>query len=211
MGLDVYLYHNPELAKAKKALKKRGDNDEFDFDEGATKIEEDSKTDPQHMFKVGYFRSSYNNGGFNQVLHRKGIPDLYDIFDPGDEYYVFPKWQTALKNVNEAIETLERVKNEPNGDLDVVEIQFNPFIPVNELPTDSAQVLTKVKENLKQDHGGFGSYSNRLGFFFPSGIEVVACRVSAVCLARSLVPMWSIAPKRKRARIAMTTTSRRLF
>lgn len=61
---------------------------------------------PDHMFKIGYLRSSYNASGINGVLRVMGIPDLYYIFRDGmdDEEYVFqPTWEACLDRAKEVL------------------------------------------------------------------------------------------------------------
>lgn len=66
---------------------------------------------PDHYFKIGYFRSSYNDNGIERILRNMGVPTLHDIFSVTDEdYYIQPNWETALDNVNSAI---EKLKGEP--------------------------------------------------------------------------------------------------
>lgn len=63
-------------------------------------VEEDSKKYPEHMFKVGYFRSSYNGAGINRILSNMGLPTLDDIFEVDGQYHVKPNWKKALENVD---------------------------------------------------------------------------------------------------------------
>ena len=51
MGLDIHRYHAIQLPE---------------------------HGDPIH--NMGYLRSSYNDGGFNNVCHNMNLPDLYNIF-----------------------------------------------------------------------------------------------------------------------------------
>jgi hypothetical protein len=80
-------------------------------DKNKVKIECDSAIDKDHYFKVGYFRSSYNGGGINNILRNLSVPDLNDIFDAGDEYCFQPKWKLALNKCNESIRLLENAGN----------------------------------------------------------------------------------------------------
>lgn len=51
---------------------------------------------PEGLFQVGYFRSSYNPNGINNVLRSLDLPTLYDIFDVDDnEYYRAVDWKSA--------------------------------------------------------------------------------------------------------------------
>lgn len=63
------------------------------------KIELPSAKYPDHYFKIGYLRSSYNEGGLNGVLRTLGLPDLYGVFSVTEEhdYHVSPDWHDALE------------------------------------------------------------------------------------------------------------------
>jgi hypothetical protein len=81
-------------------------------------IEEASEKYPEHMFKIGYFRSSYNSGGTNSVLERLGVPNLYDIFvqQTDDEYHRRIDWEDAKKTVKRAIAMLRKINDSPLGE-----------------------------------------------------------------------------------------------
>src|SRR5690348_14525919 len=102
MGLDVYLkkYKEPVAAVLERVKQYEDSPLHESEDEGAEGqlatlatelklgeygdpeseyIENNSAQFPEHMFKIGYFRSSYNSGGINSVLRGYGIPDLYGI------------------------------------------------------------------------------------------------------------------------------------
>lgn len=64
---------------------------------------EPSSTSQAHLFKLGYFRSSYNEGGIERVMRNLSLPTLADIFGYADEYEFKPDWDRALLKVGEAI------------------------------------------------------------------------------------------------------------
>ncbi len=53
----------------------------------------------EKLFKIGYFRSSYNDGGINSVVSNAiGGEGLHDIFRHLEDDYVFsPEWDTSLE------------------------------------------------------------------------------------------------------------------
>ncbi len=70
-----------------RLLRERG-FDKYGEPPGVTeKVERDSALYPKHYFKVGYFRSSYNDGGINRVLSRFGCDRLDAIFPAEGEVY----------------------------------------------------------------------------------------------------------------------------
>lgn len=86
--------------------------DKWGSDKNAAEgIEICSEKYPDHYFKIGYFRSSYNGGGINHILENMGLPRLDKIFDvPRDEYYVHPDWVRARANL---VKLLEDFKAKP--------------------------------------------------------------------------------------------------
>lgn len=137
-------------------------------------IEFDSTLYPNHMFKVGYFRSSYNDGGIERILKNFGLPTLYDIFEVDSSVYqIKPDWESALTNVTKVIEEFKA-----KGNYRVKPIYAHTL--TNEYPTESKEALElfiKEKEKyeeLKRDNDGY-NYSNSIGEFnFEESEKVIA-------------------------------------
>lgn len=125
------------------------------------KIEKDSKVDPEHYFKIGYFRSSYNEGGINRVLDNLGIPGLYDIFQPNEQYCFRPDWDSALIKCNEAIELLLT-----KGNYRVFKVHENIFGSNVPLPTDEKSALEIFTKEVERQ-SDFAGYENGHGHFYP--------------------------------------------
>ena len=109
-GEDSYDNASEELknqysSKSKELRTRLGLNDSYEI-EGTECIQMDSKLYPDHYFKIGYFRSSYNAGGINSVLGKLIGKDLYYILNAKDEYAFKPDWQQALSLCNDVIEEL---------------------------------------------------------------------------------------------------------
>lgn len=133
------------------------------------KIELDSKLYPEHYFKIGYFRSSYNGGGINSVLRDLDIPDLYDIFCPDDQYEFVPDWAYALGVVQESIELLKKDKG-----YRVETISANMFAP-DDVAKNPAEAMELFKKQLNEKRSkDFNWYSNKDGHFYmdKKGLEV---------------------------------------
>ena len=155
------------VREAIKAYNTANGLDEYGSSNNITTIELDSKIHPDNMFKIGYLRSSYNSGGINSVLKRIGCPDLYDIFEPGDEYYVSPDWVQAQARAQIAIDKLKEHMTGPMGDYDVIEV--NGYDPVG----SKEEALELLKNELEQKHSWGGGYSNRKGDWFLEGLKIV--------------------------------------
>lgn len=137
-----------------------------------TCIELDSVLHPEHIFKIGYFRSSYNSGGINIVLQDLNIPTLYDIFEhESDEYEFQPNWKEALKVVRKAISLLKEDKG-----YRVETVSANMF-RTDEIVKTAAEALDIFKTELDGEiNKPFNSYSNINGQFYldNSGLKVHA-------------------------------------
>jgi hypothetical protein len=158
MGLDVYLYEY-ENKKSHDAYEKKLKAAEEGFeiwadeiseeerkkrellfsqwqtenprpsDAGSTKIEIDSKVLPEHMFKIGYLRSSYNDGGIERILRDRTGKDLNYIFLDGKklkDYVIKPNWKACLVRCRDARAAFDAYLTE-NGDYRVREISPNVF------------------------------------------------------------------------------------
>lgn len=148
--------------------------EELNLDEFApTNIELDSKKYPEHMFKVGYFRSSYNSSGTNRVLKDLIGMDLYTIFNPNDDYHIKPNWSSALISAKKAVDKLKLFKQK-NGNIMAVETE-NPFMKLDpSAPKNNHEVLNLFLEE-KKKKSAFDSYSNSKGsFFFGSPLKTLA-------------------------------------
>jgi hypothetical protein len=133
----------------------------------------DSNLYPEHLFKIGYLRSSYNGSGLNSVLRELEIPDLYGIFEVGDGYYNDIDWQAALERVNESLEKFQLFLISEESKYQVMDCNF--------FHTEDAEVETK-KDTLEKFLGHAQaqtlskSFSHRDGHFFLDGINVKAVR-----------------------------------
>jgi hypothetical protein len=162
-----------EYKKHKKRVKEfavsLGCTGEDEVHKDVTQIEKPSKIHPKNYFKIGYFRSSYNDSGINQYFKRLGLSDLYDIFEPGDEYEFTPDWRLALERVEATITAYKKIL-EHNDGLDVLKMSYNIFI--NEPSAKSEkEALEKAVAELKRK-SPFGAYSNSVGDFYPEGLDV---------------------------------------
>lgn len=124
---------------------------------------------PEHYFKIGYFRSSYNDSGIEKILRNMDLPTMGDIFNPKGEYIFQPDWEECLAKINKLIEDFSH-----KGDFRVFCVDQNIFRePDINSSKDALSVFIKEMERSKE--GGPESYSNINGeFHFEEPLEVLA-------------------------------------
>ena len=169
-------YDNMTKGEKDKASKKSGELavklglDRYGADKKNIKsIELNSKKYPKHYFKIGYFRSSYNESGFNSVMGNFIGKDLYDIFKIKDNEYNFsPNWKEAKIRAKEMLKELKD-KIKKDGSYRILQCRHNEFIgdSINS-PIDNEKKALEKFLKIKREHklNGFGSFSNRSGEFF---------------------------------------------
>ena len=151
-----------------------------------TRISDNSVKYPDHYFKVGYLRSSYNEGGINRILKNMGLPDLYEIFNRGedDPYEFQPDWRKAR---DACAEVLQRLRSAQDRGLRVTFVGPNIFGYGDAKPPETEVDAMKVYIDQKRTHDennknktpeqvkAWGSsYSNILGVFDHDGLKVRA-------------------------------------
>lgn len=136
---------------------------------GKENIERTHEKYPDHYFKIGYFRSSYNDSGIERILRNTGLPTLSDVFqNEGEEYLFRPNWEESLEKINSLIERFSK-----KGSYRVHSVADNMF---RESTIDSPkEALTTFLEELeKSKEGGPQSYTNISGeFYFDGPLKVV--------------------------------------
>lgn len=151
------------------------------------KIENDSAVYPEHMFKVGYMRSSYNEGGINRILANYLDMDLGDIFpSEKDDYERTVDWPEALKRARDMRDRFtEHVKK--CGPYTVIAEFQNPFTPPSEWgriesPKQALDIFLteKAKREANPPPPDWNCYSNGDGTFFfgDAALEVVGMMLS---------------------------------
>jgi len=160
MGLDVYLW------------------------KGRESVEINSTLYPEHMFKIGYFRSSYNSGGLNTVLGTYGIPDLYGIFEYAccNSRLFKPNWKRSLARCDDAITQYRAILDGLLKGIRIHNVTCGP-IGKGKLPQNTQEVFEIVKHELSRDPKlQFTNYGNASGEFYLEGETVIALvRGVSVC------------------------------
>lgn len=152
--------------------------------DGCSKLKErvdlDSAKYPEHMFKIGYFRSSYNGAGTNSVLKKIGIPELQTLFEIGDEYDVIPDWNKAWENVKVAIEQFKKFMESEESQYEVVVQNFFNYIDSKETsPEKTMEIFMEHLNRRKDNKANLDNYSNREGLFYLKGQTIKMFRLIA--------------------------------
>lgn len=155
--------------KSEEISTKHGCTGKWDQHASITELDDqNSAIDPEHLFKIGYFRSSYNGSGIENVMSNYGLPTLHDIFEPNDEYEFSPDWDSALARCSDAIAKYEAHLVSPIGKYSAMFV--DGFEPVS----SEQQALEIFAKHIAQARPpGFSSYSNNEGTFYLDGIKAV--------------------------------------
>ena len=127
-------------------------------------IEENHPDYPDHYFKIGYFRSSYNSSGIERILKNLGLPTMHDIFKKEDEEYKFqPNWEKSLSRCEEVIKMFKE-----KGAYRVNHVSQNIFSKPNvHSEKEALDIFLEElnKHNDREDNGERYNYSNINGEF----------------------------------------------
>jgi hypothetical protein len=145
--------------------------------ESIERIHRDSKTQPDHLFKIGYLRSSYNSTGINRLANHFDLPSLYDIFDiHTEEYEQQIDWDAIYPSVKDAVEKWQAFADSPRGKYDVFE--FHGFMEHGVKDEREAferfnQEYLVKKEEIDKDEFRRDGWRGREGDIWPTGLKVV--------------------------------------
>jgi hypothetical protein len=134
------------------------------------KVEMDHPDYPDHYFKIGYFRSSYNESGIQRILKNMDLPTLDDVFNVSDgEYYIKPDWQRSLEKVEELI-----LKFKEKGSYRVRAVYPEKF--GNEGPKSEAEALKIFQDEIdkNQEKCDYNYSNSKGGFSFHNPEKVLA-------------------------------------
>lgn len=154
MGLDVYLYPGPHVD--------REDDDACD-----TRIEIPSTRYPEHLFKIGYFRSSYNGGGVNRVLKRYGVPTLDAIMAADLTYAFVPDWPDVLARTDAALSDYDAARERMRWDV----FSESPTLLGENEPAvhDDRAALDVFLGEMGKPRPFDTEWASRAGLFLPNG------------------------------------------
>lgn len=136
--------------------------------DGKHSIEMSSEKYPNHMFKVGYFRSSYNDSGIQRILTNLGLPTLTEVLGYEGEYLFQPNWEKSLS----FIQQLRQCLSEKDG-YRVQKISANMF-STPEIKTEQQALAAFLNEKQGNPNIKY-NYSNKVGTFnFEEPDKVIA-------------------------------------
>jgi len=132
-------------------------------------VEIPSKIHPEHYFKIGYFRSSYNASGIDSVLDNAIGESLYTIFDVKDEYIAKPDWNAAKNKAEEVknkyLEYLRKSKGYAVESID---------LPMKMVDSENDAMDLFIKELDENKGTPFRSFSSAQGAYFLDGLKIHA-------------------------------------
>ena len=163
---------------------------------GREEVRIDSSEHPEHMFKIGYFRSSYNDGGLNHLL-RSAMEgrDLYWIFEPPqDGGYFKPDWCKARTRANKVLGDLRKYAREEGWAVHSANLHFDSA----NLPSSSEEALAAFRAEIESHEKrskasppppipSFRAYSSLKGEFNLDGEPTFALIPGAGVLGRPCV------------------------
>jgi len=129
-------------------------------------FQQNSAIHPDHLFKVGYLRSSYNSGGINSITRELIGMDLYDVFDPKDRYSFAPAWVAARGRAVHVQEKLKQKAEELGGlSAEEIPIYLNSHPNTEKERPHNSQEAMAVFRRQYEGQVGFTLYSSGLGLF----------------------------------------------
>lgn len=170
--LDVPQDERDAISAQSKALATEMGLSEYGGSRSAKNIELPSTTEPDHLFKIGYFRSSYNSNGFNSVLGDRGLPDLYSIFEPKDDEEdgeVLPDWRAAKIRAEELVRRLEEEVGSARGQYSIITLDCTRGISAPTSEDEALNIAVQQVATHSDREQGWNDYSNGLGRWMLDG------------------------------------------
>lgn len=145
--------------------------DEWGEPSGKTNIDLPSVKHPDHLFKIGYWRSSYNRAGFDHIVGTLTGKTLYDVVVGVDDftYYIQPDWKAALEKAKDLL-TMLRHRVEVVGDYQVMKVSTIFRHEDTEVDSDGKALDTFLQQMGKSRSNQ--AWSCEEGTFMPEGIQV---------------------------------------
>lgn len=141
------------------------------------KIETPDPRYPEHTFSIGYFRSSYNSSGFNNVMRNMGLGGIYELMGITEERRDGVEdgahdWRACKQRIEAAIEQYKARVAETGG---LRVMRLAPSFNDSRIEVKSEQeamdwYLNQVRGKTGEQREG--GWSCLWGDVFPSGLQV---------------------------------------
>lgn len=154
------------------------------------RVEINSSLHPENIFKIGYFRSSYNDGGIDRKLRAFAGTSLGEIMgNSGDEYCFTPDWKASRERASAVLEKFRKLDSETTHQAFPIDI-FS-FSGKPEGAKDEAEAIAIAKKTIDPEaerRSPFGNFSNSNGLFLLANpAKCVAFIAGTNCLGRPMV------------------------
>ena len=152
-----------------------------------TRVRVDSALYLDHLFKIGYFRSSYNSAGINSVMESLGLFNLYDIFPEADlngPYYILPDWEGARLRVAFTLGKFKGLLDSEAVKYEAVWVQEGQHTKQMGSAKEALRKFHEKREEWKKqkDKDKFSRWEGQDGYFsLKEPLEVAAVMQGASC------------------------------
>lgn len=183
----------------KRALARRLFLDENGESPAKVDVRQKSVRHPDHLFQIGYFRSSYNGAGFNKIVNDRIGTDLHDLFpapEKGDEFIRVVDWKASHQRAKLALARLAEYIAE-HGNFLVLDIEATNLFGPAPAVEDAADALALYAKERKRHYAGpnpwKGGYSSRDGqFYHDEPAKVVAFIPGTQSILRKVPCVYAI-------------------
>lgn len=148
---------------------------------GEQSFEAPSTNYPDHGCNLGYFRSSYNGSGFNNIISNMlNVPGFYHLFNTGDPDEDFqPNWAEVRERCMDLLMKFNTRVTADGGLIRTFHVGVNPYENLTTFlercPKSGADAIALLRRELaEKKNGSFKSYTNRDGDFHLDGLTIVA-------------------------------------
>jgi hypothetical protein len=142
------------------------------------KIEQDSALHPKHLFKVGYFRSSYNDGGLDSVLQAAigmSLDVIFDVDGASEDGFIQPDWRESLDRALYTKEKFQRyIQDTPYRSMFIAQNDCVANQVANTPEQAIGRAIQKLSEHREEPDTDMSWFSTGIGHcFFGAPMELV--------------------------------------
>lgn len=152
------------------------------------KIELPSVKYPDHLYKIGYLRSSYNDEGLNNVLHRAGLHTLHEVFEPEAQEEFLPYWAPAHERATDLLQSWLNYCDSDEGKYDAFNVKAKSVNGSGPISEREALDLFLKEVATHERSQGLESYRSAKGdFFLKEAVHCFAFIPGKDCLGKACV------------------------